>query len=210
MLARHLEELALFALPRIEMDDAEDDDKDVFDARASISESGVALDTANSSDHSDHSTLQFVKDDKHFTGTGVQMGPRSDVESDEYSDIVEREGDTWNVVYRDVQMGPRSDVESDEYSDIVEREGDTWNVVYHDGDGPPESASKPRTSNQQHPSGEAPRPEGASPAKEKDKPIKFKGVIGRRFRFPFDLVNTWSVCTLGPRPLFQTTSDVVF
>lgn len=177
--ARHLEELALFALPRTEIDDAEDGDRDVFDATASTTAIGVAFDTAHGSDHSDLSTLQSVKDGEDVTGTGVQVGPRSDVESDEYSDNVEGEGDTWNVVFRD-------------------------------GGGPPESTSKPRTSNQQTPSGETPRPEGASPGKEKDKPIKFKDAIGRRFNFPFHLVNTWSVCTLEPRPLFQTASDAVF
>ena len=33
----------------------------------------------------------------------------------------------------------------------------------------------------------------APPTKEKDKPIKFKDAIGRRFNFPFDVCNTWSV-----------------
>ena len=32
-----------------------------------------------------------------------------------------------------------------------------------------------------------------APPKEKDKPIKFKDAIGRRFNFPFDVCNTWSV-----------------
>ena len=85
-MACHLEELALFALPRTEMDDAEDGDRDVFDARASTCRIGVALDPAHSSDHSDYSTLQSVKDDEDFTGTGVQVGPRSDGESGEYSE----------------------------------------------------------------------------------------------------------------------------
>lgn len=31
-----------------------------------------------------------------------------------------------------------------------------------------------------------------APPKEKDKPIKFKDAIGRRFNFPFDVCNTWS------------------
>lgn len=43
--ARHLKELALFALPRTEMDDAEDDNDDAFNARASTSESNVGFDS---------------------------------------------------------------------------------------------------------------------------------------------------------------------
>ena len=33
----------------------------------------------------------------------------------------------------------------------------------------------------------------ASPSKEKDKPIRFRDAIGRRFNFPFDVCSTWSV-----------------
>ena len=75
--ARHLEELALFALPRIEMDDAEYDDDDVVDARTSTSGNGVTVDTAHSLDHSDHSSLASVTDDEDSTGTDVQVGSRS-------------------------------------------------------------------------------------------------------------------------------------
>ena len=44
--AHHLEELALFALPRIEMDHADDDDDYIVDARASTSGIGVTVDNA--------------------------------------------------------------------------------------------------------------------------------------------------------------------
>lgn len=74
--ARHLEELALFALPRTEMDDAEYDDDDVVDARASTSGNGDTVDTAHSPDHSDHSSLASVTDDEDSTGTDVQGRPR--------------------------------------------------------------------------------------------------------------------------------------
>ena len=43
--ARHLEELALFALPRIESDDADDDNDDVADARISTSENDAVSDS---------------------------------------------------------------------------------------------------------------------------------------------------------------------
>ncbi len=47
--ARHLEELALFALPRTETDDEEDNDgnEDVFNARNSTDESGIDLDSGS-------------------------------------------------------------------------------------------------------------------------------------------------------------------
>lgn len=40
----------------------------------------------------------------------------------------------------------------------------------------------------------------APPSKEKDKPIRFRDGIGRRFSFPFDICKTWSVCysSIGP------------
>ena len=46
--------------------------------------------------------------------------------------------------------------------------------------------------------------------KGKDKPIKFKDAIGRKFNFPFDAVNTWSVCTRELNLLSQTASDVFY
>ncbi|CAF9938039.1 hypothetical protein IMSHALPRED_000641 [Imshaugia aleurites] len=82
------------------------------------------------SDHSDHSASSSVTDDEDSTGTGVQVRPRSADEGHEYSDHVE------------------------------EQDG-SWNVVYPDEIGPSDSASRPRTSNQQRPFVEAPRPEEA-------------------------------------------------
>lgn len=44
----------------------------------------------------------------------------------------------------------------------------------------------------------------AKPAKEPDKPIKFKDAIGRRFSFPFDLCKEWRVSLLtGLKMLFS-------
>ena len=75
-IARHLKELALFALSRTEMNDAEYDDDDVVDARASTSGNGVTIDTAHSPDHSDHSSLALVTDDEDSTFTDVRVSPR--------------------------------------------------------------------------------------------------------------------------------------
>ena len=89
--------------------------------------------TAHSSDHSGHSdhsssSSSSLTNDEDSTGTGVQVPPRSATDGHEYSDNVE------------------------------EQDG-SWNVVYPDEIGPSDSASRPRTSNQQHPFVEAPRPE---------------------------------------------------
>ncbi|KAF6223784.1 hypothetical protein HO173_013210 [Letharia columbiana] len=86
--------------------------------------------SSDHSDHSDHSSSSSVTDDEDSTGTGVQVRPRSVVEGHEYSDPVEEQDGSWNVVYRD-EIGPS------------------------------DSASRPRTSNQQRPFVEAPRPEEA-------------------------------------------------
>ncbi len=86
--------------------------------------------SSDHSDHSDHSSSSSATDDEDSTGTGVQVRARSAVEGHEYSDHVE------------------------------EQDG-SWNVVYPDEIGPSESASRPRTSNQQRPFVEAPRPEEA-------------------------------------------------
>ena len=135
--ARHLEELALFALPRTEMDDAEDDEDDVFDTRASTSADGVAVDNVYSSDHSDHSSLASVTDDDDSTETGVQLHPRSAVEGHEGPDTVDLEA--------------------------FEERDNGWNVEYPDQERPPNSASKSRNSNKQSPFVEAPRTEEARP-----------------------------------------------
>ena len=87
------------------------------------------------SDHSDHTSSSSVTDDEDSTGTGVQVRPRSAVEGHEYSEPVEEQ-------------------------DGEEQDG-RWNVVYPDEIGPSDSASRPRTSNQQRPFVEAPRPEEA-------------------------------------------------
>ena len=60
-----------------------------------------------------------------------------------------------------VQVRPRSAVEGREYSDPAEEQDGSWNVVYPDEIGPSDSASRPRTSHQQRPFVEAPRPEEA-------------------------------------------------
>ena len=74
---RHLEELALFALPRLETDDAEDDgDDDVVDVRDSTIIDGVT----KMSDHSEHSSLASVTDDEDSADTHIQVGPRSELD----------------------------------------------------------------------------------------------------------------------------------
>lgn len=100
--ACHLEELALFALPRTEMDDAEIDDNDPFDARASTSEIGVALDTAHSSVHSDHS-LSSVIDDEESTqeaeAAATAKSPRPPKEKEKPIKFKDAIGRTFNFPF---------------------------------------------------------------------------------------------------------------
>ena len=87
--------------------------------------------TAHSSDHSDHSSSS--------------------------SSVTDDEDSTGTGVR--VRSGPA--VEGHDYSDPAEEQDGSWNVVYPDEIGPSDSASRPRTSNQQRPFVEAPRLEEA-------------------------------------------------
>ncbi len=131
--ARHLEELALFALPRTEMDDVEDDEDDVFDTRALsvkyrafAKADGVTVDNVYSSYHSDHSSLASVTDDDDSMG-GLEYPDSVDVEAFEERD------DGWKF----------------------EDPGEPIEEIFSN------SASKPRNSNEQRPFVEATRTEEA-------------------------------------------------
>lgn len=58
-------------------------------------------------------------------------------------------------------MSPRSAAGSQDYSDHAEEPEGSWTNVYPDEIGPSDSASRPRTSNQQRPLVEAPQPQEA-------------------------------------------------
>ena len=96
--ARHLEELALFALPRIEVDDAGDGvDDDVLDDRDFTSEDRVPFETTHSLDHSHHSSSSSETDEEDLRDTGVQVRPRSPDKTHEYSGSAEGRAD-WTPV----------------------------------------------------------------------------------------------------------------
>ena len=128
--ARHLEELALFALPRIEIDDAEDDD-DVVDARISTSENDAASDSPSEE-----------------SSVGVEEGKAS----------------------LDFQMQTLPPLSS-----LARAEAAAAAAI--------EKADRKD------------RPD----ADTDEKFITFFDALGRRFKFPFHAVNTWSVCTLKSR-----------
>lgn len=131
--ARHLEELALFALPRIEMDEAEDDNDDILDARISTSHTDVAYDRS--------SEEYSLEGEESMTTPLPRLSTLATFEDDKFDEKFKR-------------------LEALLLKLKAEREP---NVTV------------------------------AAAAKPKDKPIKFKDAIGRRFNFPFDVCNTWSV-----------------
>ena len=138
--ARHLEELALFALPRIEMDDAEDDDDDVFNAKGSTSDNRVTFETARSFDHSPHSSSPSVTEDEDFKGTDVRVRPRSPDETYEHSGSVEGRVDRTPVVsWVDFRGRYCEEVRVDDSEDEYHEEGHSphqrrWSTTspYHD------------------------------------------------------------------------------
>ena len=129
--ARHLEELALFALPRIEIDDAEDDDDDVVDARISTSENDAASDSP-----SEGSSVEFEEGKASPNFQTQTLPPLSSFARAEAA------------VTAAIEKADRKD----------------------------------------------------RPAADTDgKYITFFDALGRKFKFPFHAVNTWSVCTLTSR-----------
>ena len=129
--ARHLEELALFALPRIEIDDAEDDNDDVVDARTSTSENDAASDSPS------EGSLVGVEEGKASLDFQTQTLPP-------LSSLARAEAAVAAAIEK-ADMKDRPEADTDE------------------------------------------------------KYITFFDALGRRFKFPFHAVNTWSVCTLTSR-----------
>ena len=122
--ARHLEELSLFALPRIEMDETEDDDDDEFDATASRSENGVALGTAHSSDQIHRPFSSSTTDDEDSTGDAGDVRPRSPGEGHKYE-----EGDgSWNTTYPDASSSSddASEAEKLQREPLESEEEESW------------------------------------------------------------------------------------
>ena len=142
--ARHLEELALFALPRTERDYAEDDNDDIFDARISASHTDVAYESS-----SEGSSLQSEEGKAKVT---AQSAPAA---------------------------GPPPTLDDSERYARLEK-------LLLD-----QEAAQEQRELQQADLGSKVSP--ASAAESKNEPIKFKDAIGRRFIFPFEVCNTWSV-----------------
>ena len=197
--ARHLEELALFALPRTEMDDAQDEDDDAFDARASTSGSNVGFDSPSegSSVKEDEWRLDALnrmdrtEDPPSSSGTPTHSEPtisENPLEKERYSEgplepssAHEIHGSPGHesVPYRNLSpiptpMSSLQRAEAGVAAAIGEANRENQLAAEKDEAGATVKSSPP--------------------AEEKDKNIKFVDAIGRRFNFSFDLVKTWSVC----------------
>lgn len=209
--ARHLEELALFALPRTEMDDAEDDNDDAFNAGASTSESNVGFDSPSEG--------SSVKEDEWRLDVLNRMGRTEDPPSSSGTPTHSEPTISENALERERYLeGPLEPYSAHEIHGTSDHES----VPHKDLLPIPTSMSSlQRTEagvataieegNREHQLAAEKDETGATakssaPADEKDKDIKsvkFADAIGRRFRFPFDVVNTWSVCALISRLFFR-------
>lgn len=129
--ARHLEELALFALPRIESDDAEDDNDDGAEAKISTSENDAVSDSLSQ-------------------GSSVEV----------------EEGKT-SLKFETQTLPPLSSLARAEAA---------------------VAAGIDKADKEDRPA-----------ADTDERSITFFDALGRRFNFPFNAVNTWSVCTLTSR-----------
>ena len=130
--ARHLEELALFALPRIEIDDAEgDNNDDLVGTRISTSENDAA-----SNSPSEESSVEAEEGKSRLDFQTQTLPPLSSLARAEAA------------VAAAIEKADRKD---------------------------------------------------SSAADTDEKYITFFDALGRRFKFPFHAVNTWSVCTLTSR-----------
>ena len=187
--ARHLEELALFALPRTGMDDVEDDDHDVFDARASTGENHVAFDSPSDGSSMEGGEEGETSLDASILAENVGNSPSSPgspthSEPTFSEDALETKSYTESLL----ESYPANDNNG---KSNQEREPYTYTEVIEKG------AVIDKTDKNYQPAAEKDKTAATlAVAEEKDKHIKFTDALGRRFNLPFDVVKTWSVCTL--------------
>ena len=212
--ARHLEELALFALPRTEMDDSEDDDDDAFDSGASPSEFSLAFHKSSQVTSLRHRELRSLGEGYMdiVNGKGRRKDPPSSSGTPTHSESAISENPLERERYSEGPLEPYSaheihgdpDHESVPYINLspIPMPMSSWQGAEAGG------ATAIWESNSEHQLAAEKDDAGATaksspPAEKKDKPIIFRDAIGRRFRFPFDSAKTWSVCALISRLFFR-------
>ena len=198
-------------LPKTEMDDAEDDNDDAFNARASTSESNVGFDSPSEG--------SSVKEDEWRLDVLNRMGRTEDPPSSSgtptHSEPTISENALERERYSESPLGPYSAHE-------IHGTPDHESVPYKNLSPIPTSMSSLQRAeagvttaigeaNREHQLAAEQDETGAiakllPSAEEKDKDIKFVkfvDAIGRRFISPFHLVKTWSVCALISRLFFR-------
>lgn len=210
--ARHLEELALFALPRTEMDDAEDvDDDDVSDARALASDNDVPFESPSEGSSVEHEEGKSSLDTQNST-TRVET-PSESLSTLANSGTVNSEDapkkDVYSKGLRISDIGQSTIGEPDHGRFIDNGIGSMSDKglsrILNSGSlraEPAVEAEIQKTDKEHRPAAEKDRAAATVPSYP-SADIKFIDALGRRFSFPFDAVNTWPVCTLTLRPCFS-------
>ena len=203
--ARHLEELALFALPRIDIDDAEDDEDDALDARTTTSNIDDSSDSLGDESPMEvdgrevegrKASLDFQDAKGRIDKPSSSLGTLLATEPVVSDNTLERKRYSEDFSVPDLAYGIHGDTDDDKapytdpsrtlapFSSLARAEA-TVAAVIENADKKDQSAAE--------------TDEAAAIAKPplSDKYITLSDALGRRLKFPFHAVNTWSVCTLA-------------
>ncbi|KAM0801228.1 hypothetical protein BDR22DRAFT_820756 [Usnea florida] len=252
--ARHLEELALFALPRTEKDYEEDDNDDNFDAKDSTTHTNDSSSERSSPEGEEWEMKEVVTypayADQPAPAVTTPPPPLSasdtSKEDEKYARIerilleqeakqLEREAAVEEAAKARTAKAEAKAKKAEEISkasaaaataareEVVKQyqatEKDKAAKAEAEAQKAEEianasasaaAAAREEVEREYHATAAA-IAKPPAPLKQKDKPIKFKDTIGRRFNFPFNICNTWSgmeycikeaflhVADLGPR-----------
>lgn len=203
--ARHLEELALFALPRTEMDDAEDvDDDDVSDAKALTSDNDIPFDSPSERSSVEHEEGKTNLNTENST-TRVD-NPSDSLSTPANSGLVNSEDTPEKDIYfrgfRLSNIGQKiiGDPDHEEFIDngIGSMSDEEISRILNSTSlraEPAVEADIQKTDKEHRPATEKDRAVTTTQSYP-SADIKFIDALGRRFSFPFDAVNTWPVCIL--------------
>ena len=191
--ARHLEELALFALPRTKGDYAENDNDDIFDAKISASHTDVVYDSSSegsSLEGEDGKAMKVIA----YPAPAARLTPTMTSPSPSPPTLDNSEDDEKSYRWE----GAQATIERVERTiDRVDRKlADRSTRLEEQSTRLEEFFSNLKAVREQIGLEQADLDSKVTPAaaaKPQDKPIKFKDAIGRRFSFPFDVCKTWSV-----------------
>lgn len=196
--ARHLEELALFALPRTEMDDAEDlDDDDVSDPRALASDNDIPFDSPSEGSSVDFeegkTSLNTQNSTTRVNNPSDSLSTPADLGLVNSEDAPKKETFYEGFRIRKEDIPGKQDHGRFIDNGIGNMSDEEISRILNSSSLRAEPAVEAylQTTDKEHrPAAEKDRAITTAPAD-----IKFIDALGRRFSLPFDAVNTWPVCT---------------